>query len=120
MQAVLIGSAAWIYVVYEAVFLAGTLFHHSNVKLPLRVEQALNTVFVTPRIHGIHHSAIQHETNSNYSNYSTVFSCWHRVLLLGSCSPAGIDCIAPPALSSLQYYVIHMFDNCVGAVKVWL
>lgn len=76
MQVILIGPAAWMYVVYEAVFLAGTLFHHSNVKLPLRVERALNTVFVTPRMHGIHHSAIQHETNTNYS---TVFSCWDRL-----------------------------------------
>lgn len=76
MQVILIGPVAWIYFLYEFVFLAGTLFHHSNVKLPLRIERVLNKIFVTPRMHGIHHSNIRHETNSDYS---TVFSCWDRL-----------------------------------------
>ncbi|MCA1797815.1 MAG: sterol desaturase family protein [Geobacteraceae bacterium] len=76
MQVVLIGPAAWMYFMYELVFISGTLFHHSNVKLPLQLERRLNKVFVTPRMHGIHHSNIRSETNSDYS---TVFSCWDRL-----------------------------------------
>lgn len=76
LQVILIGPAAWMYFMYELVFISGTLFHHSNVKLPLRVESKLNKVFVTPRMHGIHHSNIRNETNSDYS---TVFSCWDRL-----------------------------------------
>jgi len=76
MQVVLIGPAAWMYFIYELVFISGTLFHHSNIKLPLRTERMLNKMFVTPRMHGIHHSNMRHETNSNYS---TVFSCWDRL-----------------------------------------
>lgn len=75
-QVVLIGPAAWMYFAYEFVFQGGTLFHHSNVKLPLRVERVLNWVFVTPRMHGIHHSRYHQETDSNYS---TVFSWWDRL-----------------------------------------
>lgn len=75
-QVVLIGPAAWMYFAYELVFQIGTLFHHSNVKLPLRVERVVNRVFVTPRMHGIHHSHFHHETDSNYS---TVFSWWDRL-----------------------------------------
>lgn len=75
-QVVLIGPAVWMYLMYELVFQAGTLFHHSNVKLPLRLERALNRVFVTPRMHGIHHSHFRRETDSNYS---TVFSWWDRL-----------------------------------------
>lgn len=75
-QVVLIGPAAWMYLMYELVFQVGTLFHHSNVKLPLRVERVVNRVFVTPRMHGIHHSQFRHETDSNYS---TVFSWWDRL-----------------------------------------
>jgi len=36
----------------------------------------LNKVFVTPRMHGIHHSVVEEETNSNYS---TIFSWWDRL-----------------------------------------
>lgn len=81
-QVVLIGPALWMYLAYEFVFVGATLFHHSNVKLPLRVERVLNGVLVTPRMHGIHHSNYHRETDSNYS---TVFSWWdrlHRSLLL--------------------------------------
>jgi sterol desaturase/sphingolipid hydroxylase (fatty acid hydroxylase superfamily) len=76
MQVLLIGPAAWMYFMYELVFISGTLFHHSNVKLPLQTERVLNKVFVTPRMHGIHHSSVRRETNSDYS---TVFSCWDRL-----------------------------------------
>ena len=76
VQVVLIGPAAWMYFAYELVFQAATLFHHSNVKLPLGFERVLNWVFVTPRMHGIHHSHYHHETDSNYS---TVLSCWDRL-----------------------------------------
>ncbi len=75
-QVVLIGPAAWMCFIYELVFQGNTLFHHSNVKLPLRVERGLNWVFVTPRMHGIHHSYFHRETDSNYS---TVFSWWDRL-----------------------------------------
>jgi sterol desaturase/sphingolipid hydroxylase (fatty acid hydroxylase superfamily) len=75
-QVVLIGPAVWMYFVYELVFQVGTLFHHSNVKLSLRVERVLNRLFVTPRMHGVHHSHFRNETNSNYS---TVFSWWDRL-----------------------------------------
>ncbi|MGC9519596.1 MAG: sterol desaturase family protein [Desulfuromonadaceae bacterium] len=76
MQVIFIGPAAWMYFSYELVFVSATLFHHSNVRLPLQSERKLNKVFVTPRMHGIHHSNVRNETNSNYS---TVFSCWDRL-----------------------------------------
>ena len=53
-----------------------TLFHHSNVRLPLQAERLLNKILVTPRMHGIHHSVVQNETNSNYS---VVFPWWDRL-----------------------------------------
>src|SRR5438874_3204518 len=59
---------------------AATLFHHSNWRLPIRLERILNLIVVTPRMHGIHHSIVQRETNSNWG---TVFCWWdklHRTL----------------------------------------
>jgi sterol desaturase/sphingolipid hydroxylase (fatty acid hydroxylase superfamily) len=76
VQVALIGISAPVYLLYEAAFQANTLFHHSNVKLPLALERWLNLVLVTPRMHGIHHSQVQEETNSNYSS---VFPWWDRL-----------------------------------------
>jgi len=73
VQVAVIGMTLEAYVLYEAVSQALTLFHHSNVGLPLGLERALNRVIVTPRMHGVHHSNIVAETNSNYS---VVFRWW--------------------------------------------
>ncbi len=70
------GAVPLTVIVYEIVFEAATLFHHSNIKIPLRVERVLNKVFVTPRMHGIHHSMVRNETDSNYS---VIFSFWDRL-----------------------------------------
>jgi len=76
VQVSIIGLSAWMFAVYEIVFQANTLFHHSNVRLPIRIERLLNLVIVTPRMHGIHHSQVRDETDSNYS---VVFSWWDRL-----------------------------------------
>lgn len=73
---ILIGASPLTVLIYELVFEAATQFHHSNIKLPFRLEKALNFLIVTPRMHGIHHSWIKSETDSNYS---TIFSFWDRM-----------------------------------------
>ena len=75
-QALLIGASFAMFAAYELVFQIGTFFHHSNLRLPAGLERILNFVLVTPRMHGIHHSNFQTETNSNYS---VVFSWWDRL-----------------------------------------
>jgi sterol desaturase/sphingolipid hydroxylase (fatty acid hydroxylase superfamily) len=67
---------------YDAAVVVAIHFHHSNIRLPIGLERALSWFMVTPRMHGIHHSIVQRETNSNYS---TVFLFWdtlHRTLRL--------------------------------------
>jgi sterol desaturase/sphingolipid hydroxylase (fatty acid hydroxylase superfamily) len=76
LQMLLIGADPMTYVIYETVFNAETMFHHSNIRLPLKMERWLNKVIVTPRMHGIHHSAVGRETNSNYS---VIFPWWDRL-----------------------------------------
>jgi sterol desaturase/sphingolipid hydroxylase (fatty acid hydroxylase superfamily) len=73
VQVSLIGVAPLTYLVYEVAFNGATMFHHSNLRLPVAWERRLNRVFVTPRMHGVHHSAVGPETNSNYS---VIFSWW--------------------------------------------
>ena len=82
LQVLVLGIAPATYIVYEAVFQCATAFHHSNLALPIRLERLLNRVFVTPRMHGIHHSIVRGETNSNYS---VIFRWWdrlHRTLIV--------------------------------------
>jgi len=76
VQIVLIGVSPWTFAVYEMVFQANTLFHHSNLRLPIRLERPLNKLLVTPRMHGIHHSQVRREANSNYG---VVFPWWDRL-----------------------------------------
>ncbi|MBB1286021.1 sterol desaturase family protein [Flavisolibacter sp. BT320] len=72
----LTGASPMNVLLYEIAFEGATQFHHSNWKLPLHLERVLNKVIVTPRMHGIHHSMIRQETDSNYS---IIFSFWDRL-----------------------------------------
>lgn len=72
----LIGPPFILVLVYEIIFEGANLFHHSNWRLPYRVEKALSWLIVTPRMHGVHHSIVKRETDSNYS---VIFNCWDRL-----------------------------------------
>ena len=81
-QVSLIGMSFATFAAYEFVFQANTLFHHSNVRLPIHMERLLNAVLVTPRMHGVHHSQVRRETNANFG---VVFRWWdalHRTIRL--------------------------------------
>ena len=76
IQISLIGISPWAFAVYQLAFQSEVLFHHSNLRLPIRFERCLSKVLVTPRMHGIHHSQVQRENNSNFG---TVFPWWDRL-----------------------------------------
>jgi sterol desaturase/sphingolipid hydroxylase (fatty acid hydroxylase superfamily) len=76
----LFGVDFWALITFELMFETANLFEHSNWRLPIAFERFLNHLLVTPRMHGIHHSIVQRETNSNWG---TVFCWWdylHRTL----------------------------------------
>ena len=76
IQIVVLGVDPTTLIFYETLTTGFALFHHSNLRLPVRFEKLLQWVLVTPRMHGIHHSIVRTETDSNYS---TIFSIWDRV-----------------------------------------
>src|SRR5260370_17708463 len=80
LQFSLICPSALPFAVYQLVFQAEVLFHHSNVRLPLGAERLLNKVIVTPRMHGIHHSQIQRENNSHFGTVFPSLDRLHRTL----------------------------------------
>jgi sterol desaturase/sphingolipid hydroxylase (fatty acid hydroxylase superfamily) len=67
---------------WQTVTILSVLFHHSNLRLPLHVERGLRLVLVTPRMHGIHHSVVESEVNSNWSSGLTIWDRLHGTLRL--------------------------------------
>lgn len=76
LQVVTIGAGPLAALLFEGLVIAAAVFHHSNVRLPLALERRLVRLLVTPRMHGIHHSTVERETNSNWS---TVLPLWDRL-----------------------------------------
>jgi len=81
-QVVIIGVSPISYLAWQTFVFPSILFHHSNVRLPIRMERWLNRLIVTPRMHGIHHSIVENETNSNWSSGFTVWDRLHGTLRL--------------------------------------
>jgi len=72
----LFGIPPLVYLVFEIIFESASLFHHSNWRLSLGLERFLNHIIVTPRMHGIHHSIVERERDSNWG---TIFCWWDKI-----------------------------------------
>ena len=75
-QVALIGVSPRALRIWQGWFFFSVLFHHSNLALPERLERILARFVTTPRMHGIHHSAVEDETSSNWSSG---FSIWDHL-----------------------------------------
>ncbi|MEO6258791.1 MAG: sterol desaturase family protein [Thermoanaerobaculia bacterium] len=80
LQIVLIGATPFSVWLWQTILFASILFHHGNLRLPVRFERMLMRVFVTPRMHGIHHSDRREETNSNWSSLLSIWDALHGTL----------------------------------------
>jgi sterol desaturase/sphingolipid hydroxylase (fatty acid hydroxylase superfamily) len=81
-QIVVIGVSPLSLSVWQTFLFLSILFHHSNVELPFELERRLSRLIVTPRMHGIHHSVVREETDSNWSSGLTVWDRLHGTLRL--------------------------------------
>ena len=81
-QVLVIGVSPLAFTVWQTALLVSTLFHHSNVRLPIALERRLVCVVVTPRMHGIHHSTVRGETDANWSSGFTLWDRLHGTLRL--------------------------------------
>jgi sterol desaturase/sphingolipid hydroxylase (fatty acid hydroxylase superfamily) len=81
-QVVVLGVSPLSLSVWQTLTLMEVIFHHSNVELPWEVERWLSQIIVTPRMHGIHHSVVEEETNSNWSSGLTLWDRLHGTLRL--------------------------------------
>lgn len=74
--ALLLGISIEVVALYNLILLPASMFHHSNVRIAPRLDRWLRLFIVTPRMHWLHHSRWQPETNSNYAS---VLSIWDRL-----------------------------------------
>jgi len=70
---------------FSLILIPATLFHHSNLDLPERLDRILQWVIVTPRMQWVHHSQHQPETDSNFAS---VLSIWDHLFRTHRPNPA--------------------------------
>lgn len=63
---VVLGAPALAVIIFEVLLNATAMFNHSNVRMPLALDRAVRRLIVTPDMHRVHHSILDHETNSNF------------------------------------------------------
>lgn len=77
-QILIIGVSPEALKIWRDILIYSILFHHSNLRLPKNFEKKLQKIIVTPRLHGIHHSAEKNEMDSNWSSGLTVWDFLHK------------------------------------------
>jgi len=81
-QMLLLGTSRRALAVWQGFFFASVVFHHANLRLPFRLERMMAAVLTTPRMHGIHHSAVRDQTDSNWSSGLSLWDHLHRTFRL--------------------------------------
>jgi len=71
-----LGAPVLAILIFEVLLNATSIFNHSNIKLPIKLDKLLRTVIVTQAMHRIHHSQVVTETDSNFGFN---LSIWDRL-----------------------------------------
>jgi sterol desaturase/sphingolipid hydroxylase (fatty acid hydroxylase superfamily) len=72
----LFGIPLWMLAIYLLISTVNAQLEHANVCVAEPVDRVLRLLFVTPNMHKVHHSRLQFQTDTNYSN---ILSVWDRV-----------------------------------------
>ena len=72
----ILGAPIGIVMLYQSLSVVLSQFNHANIKLPLKLDQRLSYVLVTPHMHKVHHHYVLPYTDSNYGN---IFAIWDRL-----------------------------------------
>jgi sterol desaturase/sphingolipid hydroxylase (fatty acid hydroxylase superfamily) len=83
LQTIAIGAPERSVRAFESAMFMAIMFHHSNLRLPLQADRWLRHLLVTPRMHGIHHSIVERQTNSNFGTLFTAWDHMHGTITLG-------------------------------------
>jgi len=62
----LLGAPAIAVLIFEVLLSSASVFNHSNIRIPKRIDHVLRWFLVTPDMHRVHHSVYKAETDSNF------------------------------------------------------
>ena len=114
-----LGPPAVAVLIFEVALSGTSMFNHSNLRIPDRIDAALRNLLVTPDMHRVHHSIAVGETNTNFGFN---LSWWDRILGTYCPQPAagheqmiiGIDAFRDPAELRLDRMLWQPFRSGVG------
>ena len=72
----ILGAPIGVVMLYQSLSVVLTQFNHANINLPVKLDQWLSYVLVTPHMHKVHHHYVLPYTDSNYGN---IFAIWDRL-----------------------------------------
>jgi len=71
-----LGTPVSVIAAVQGCLVAAAIWEHADIALPRRLDRALALVFVTPRLHRLHHSP---ERRCHDSNYGNTITLWDRL-----------------------------------------
>jgi sterol desaturase/sphingolipid hydroxylase (fatty acid hydroxylase superfamily) len=81
-QVALFGVHVREYSIWQTLLFVSILFHHSNVDLSPEWDRRISRILITPRMHGIHHDAVESHADSNWSSGLSLWDRIHRTFQL--------------------------------------
>ncbi len=70
------GPSLWGVVAFDMLLNIASQFHHSNVAIPIALQDRIERLVVTPRMHQCHHALHRDCFNTNFA---TILSVWDRL-----------------------------------------
>jgi sterol desaturase/sphingolipid hydroxylase (fatty acid hydroxylase superfamily) len=118
-----LGVAPQAVLIFEVALNATSMFNHSNLHIPEKLDRILRLIVVTPDMHRVHHSVIIRETNSNYGFN---LPWWDRLLGTYRAQPAkghmdmviGLSQFRDPKKLSLLHLLILPLVGEPGRVPI--
>ncbi len=76
LAVLIVGAPMWLVFLYQSLSVVLSQWNHSNLKMPLWLDNAMKLVVCTPNMHRVHHHYRQPYSDMNYGN---IFSFWDRI-----------------------------------------
>lgn len=70
------GPSLWGLVTFDIFLNVASQFHHSNLRIPFKIQDGIERIVVTPRMHRCHHAL---HPDCYDTNFSTILSLWDRI-----------------------------------------
>ena len=100
-------------IIFEIVLNSMSLFNHSNLKIPKRLNSILEKIIITPSLHLIHHSDNKIQTNSNYGFNFVIWDKLFRTYNKSNINQIniGVKGYQKEQYNSIQKALILPFEN---------